>query len=108
MNFETLLVLCILGAVAAILGLFVWPLVKDSWLMKKALWIVHQMEETWGGGTGALKFDNAVKAFQTWINGLGFIRKLGWNINVELIKQLITAAVGQLHAEQGITPGLKQ
>ncbi len=34
---------------------FMWPLVKDSWLVKKALEFVCRMEETYGGGTGAIK-----------------------------------------------------
>ena len=38
---------------------FLWPLVKDHWLVKKALEFVYLMEETYGGGTGAIKFEKS-------------------------------------------------
>jgi hypothetical protein len=77
---------------------FVWPLVKDHWLVKKALEFVYQMEETYGGGTGAIKFDKAVALLKSWVHALG------WKIDVTAIINAITAAVGALHAEQGKVP----
>ncbi len=77
---------------------FVWPLVKDHWLVKKALEFVYQMEETYGGGTGAVKFEKAVALLKSWV------ATLGWKIDVTAIMNAITAAVGALHAEQGKIP----
>jgi hypothetical protein len=45
---------------------FAWPLVKDHWLVKKALEFVYLMEETYGGGTGAVKFEKAIALLQSW------------------------------------------
>ena len=73
----------------------VWPLVKESWIYEKARAIVDQMEEEFGSGTGAIKFDVAVQLMQEWIN------KRGWKIDVKTIMQIVTSAVGSLHAEQG-------
>ena len=66
--------------------------------MKKALEFVYQMEETYGGGTGAIKFEKAVALLKSWIAALG------WKIDVTAIINAITAAVGALHAEQGKVP----
>ena len=47
--------LIITGGMLVLTGLgyrFLWPLVKDHWLVKKALEYVYLMEETYGGGTG--------------------------------------------------------
>ena len=80
---------------------FVWPLVKDHWLVKKAIEFVYQMEETYGGGTGAVKFEKAISLLQSWA------KALGWKINVTAIINAIIAAVGKLHAEQGKVPETK-
>ena len=77
---------------------FLWPLVKDHWLVKKALEYVYQMEETYGGGTGEIKFDKAIVLLQSWV------KALGWKIDVTAVINAITAAVGKLHAEQGKVP----
>jgi hypothetical protein len=80
---------------------FAWPLVKDHWLVKKALEFVCQMEETYGSGIGAIKFEKAVALLKSWIAALG------WMIDVPAINNTITAAVGALHAEQGKVPETK-
>ena len=80
---------------------FAWPLVKDHWLVKKALEFVYQMEETYGGGTGTVKFEKAVALLKSWITALG------WKIDVTAIINAITAAVGAMHAEQGKIPESK-
>ena len=93
--------LLIAGGMLVLGGLgyrFMWPLVKDHWLVKKALEYVYQMEETYGGGTGAVKFDKAVSLLKSWVVALG------WKIDVTAIMNAITAAVGALHAEQGKVP----
>ena len=77
---------------------FLWPLVKDHWLVKKALEFVYQMEETYGGGTGEIKLEKAISLLQSWVTALG------WKIDVMTIINAITAAVGKLHAEQGKVP----
>ena len=77
---------------------FLWPLIKDHWLVKKALEYVYLMEETYGGGTGVVKFEKAVSLLKSWITALG------WKIDVTAIMNAITAAVGALHAEQGKIP----
>jgi hypothetical protein len=93
--------LIIAGEMLVLTGLgyrFLWPLVKDHWLVKKALAFVYQMEETYGGGTGAIKFEKAVALLKSWVSALG------WKIDVTAIINAITAAVGALHAEQGKIP----
>ena len=93
--------LIITGGMLVFTGLgyrFLWPLVKDHWLVKKALEYVYLMEETYGGGTGAIKFEKAVALLQSWI------KTLGWKIDLTAIMNAITAAVGALHAEQGKIP----
>ena len=80
---------------------FVWPLVKDHWLVKKALEFVYQMEETYGGGTGEIKLEKAISLLQSWVT------TLGWKIDVTIIINAIIAAVGKLHAEQGKVPETK-
>jgi hypothetical protein len=94
--------LLIAGGMLVLTGVgyrFLWPLVKDHWLVKKALEFVYQMEETYGGGTGVIKFEKAVALLKSWISALG------WKIDVTAIISAITAAVGALHAEQGKIPG---
>lgn len=76
----------------------VWPLIKDNAVAKKALEIVHEMEETYGHGYGEVKFENAVNTLQTWLNGKGI------QLNLNEIMRVVTAAVGMLHAEQGVVP----
>lgn len=96
--------LIITGGILVLTGLgyrFLWPLVKDHWLVKKALEYVYLMEETYGGGTGAVKFEKAVALLKSWIAALG------WKIDVTAIMNAITAAVGALHAEQGKVPEAK-
>ena len=93
--------LVISGIVLVLAGLgyrFLWPLVKDHWLVKKALEYVYLMEETYGGGTGEIKFEKAVALLKSWTSALG------WKIDVTAIINTITAAVGALHAEQGKIP----
>jgi hypothetical protein len=80
---------------------FAWPLIRDHWLVKKALEFVCQMEEPYSSGTGAIKFEKAVALLKSWITALG------WKINVTAIINTITAAVGALHAEQGKVPEVK-
>ena len=93
--------LLIAGGMLVLTGLgyrFIWPLVKDHWLVKKALEFVYQMEETYGGGTGVIKFEKAIALLKSWVSALG------WKIDVTAIINAITAAVGALHAEQGKIP----
>ena len=93
--------LLITGGMLVFMGLgyrFLWPLVKDHWLVKKAIEYVYLMEETYGGGTGAVKFEKAVALLKSWVGALG------WRIDVTAIMNAITAAVGVLHAEQGKIP----
>ena len=93
--------LLITGVMLVLTGLgyrFLWPLVKDHWLVKKALEYVYLMEETYGGGAGAIKFEKAVALLKSWV------ATLGWKIDVTTIMNAITAAVGVLHAEQGKIP----
>jgi len=93
--------LIITGGMLVLTGLgyrFLWPLVKDHWLVKKALEYVYLMEETYGGGTGAVKFEKAVALLKSWVIALG------WKIDVTAIMNAIMAAVGALHAEQGKIP----
>ena len=80
---------------------FLWPLVKDHWLVKKALEFVYLMEETYGGGTGEIKLEKAIALLQSWV------KALGWKIDVTAIINAITTAVGALHAEQGKVPEVK-
>ena len=86
--------LIITGGMLVLTGLgyrLLWPLVKDHWLVKKALEYVYLMEETYGGGTGTVKFEKAVALLKSWVAALG------WKIDVTAIMNAITAAVGALH-----------
>ena len=56
------------------------------------------MEETYGGGTGAIKFEKAVALLKSQVT------TLGCKIDVAAIMNAIMAAVGALHAEQGKLP----
>ena len=91
----------IAGFLIAIYALFmlkIWPVLKENMVISRALDIVYQMEEELGAGTGAIKFDLAVKLLQEWID------KRHWNIDVDHIRRIITAVVGELHAQQGKIP----
>jgi len=66
--------------------------------VKKALEFVYLMEEIYGGGTGAIKFDKVVALLKSWVS------TLGWKIDVTAVINAIMAAVGALHAEQGKIP----
>ena len=98
---EQWLELIIRGVIFLAAGLFLWkvyPLIKDNAIYKKALEIVHQMEEAFGAGQGEIKFATAVELLQNWAD------KLGWKIDVRLLAEVITSAVGVLHAQQGKVP----
>lgn len=91
----------IAGVILAGYGLFmwkVWPILKENAVVSKALDIVFQMEEQFGGGTGELKFSTATEIMQKWLD------KRGWKISVENIEAIITSAVGILHVQQGDVP----
>ncbi len=98
MDWTGILVTGIVLVLTALGYRFLWPLVKDHWLVKKALEFVYQMEETYGGGTGEIKLEKAISLLQSWVTALG------WKIDVTTIINAITAAVGKLHAEQGKIP----
>lgn len=98
MDWIEILVTGITLVLLALVYRFAWPLVKDHWLVKKALEFVYQMEETYGGGTGAVKYEKAIALLQSWV------KALGWKIDITAIINAITAAVGKLHAEQGVVP----
>jgi hypothetical protein len=93
--------LLIAGSMLVLTGLgyrFLWPLVKDHWLVKKALEYAYLMEVTYGGGTGAVNFEKAVVLLKSWVGALG------WKLDVTAIMNAITAFVGALHTEQGKIP----
>lgn len=97
-NFANLLTAAAILIVYAGFMWKVWPVLKENAIFKQAMNIVHQMEEIFGGGTGEIKFDKAVELLQEWAN------KRGWKLSVQQIVDIINAAVGTLHAEQGIIP----
>lgn len=89
------------GTIWVLVALFFWkvyPLIKDTALYRKAMQIVHTLEEDIGAGNGQIKFDNAVAMLQEWVD------KLGWKIDVGLIMDTVTGAVGELHTQQGKEP----
>lgn len=89
------------GTIWVLVALFFWkvyPLIKDTALYRKAMQIVHTLEEDIGAGNGQIKFDNAVAMLQEWVD------KLGWTIDVGLIMDTVTGAVGELHTQQGKEP----
>lgn len=89
------------GTIWVLAALFFWkvyPLIKDTALYRKAMQIVHTLEEDIGAGNGQIKFDNAVAMLQEWVD------KLGWKMNIGLVMDTITAAVGELHTQQGKEP----
>ena len=89
------------GTIWVLAGLFFWkvyPVIKDTAIYRKAMQIVHTLEEDIGAGNGQIKFDNAVAMLQEWVD------KLGWKMNIGLVMDTITAAVGELHTQQGKEP----
>lgn len=89
------------GTIWVLAALFFWkvyPLIKDTALYRKAVQIVNTLEEDIGAGNGQIKFDNAVAMLQEWVD------KLGWKMNIGLVMDTITAAVGELHTQQGKEP----
>lgn len=97
-NWLNLLVAGIIIAGYALFMWKLWPVLKENAMAKKAMNIVYLMEETFGGGTGLLKFDTAVEMMQEWLD------RRHWNIDVQTVKNIVLAAVGALHAEQGELP----
>ena len=98
---ETYINLIITGSIWIIVALFFWkvyPLIKDNAIYKKALELVHLMEEDIGAGNGEVKFDNAVCLLQKWIDARG------WKIDLDVIMDAVTSAVGALHTAQGKIP----
>lgn len=94
----------ICGSIWIVLALFFWkiyPIIKDNAVFKKAMEIVHTLEEDIGGGNGEIKFESAVTLLQTWT------KRLGWKIDIGIIYDTITAAVSVLHTEQGKLPSIK-
>lgn len=90
--------LIISGALLILSGLFMWklwPVIKESWIYEKAKQFVDEMEETFGPGTGSIKFDAAVELLQAWLD------KRGWKVDISIIQRMITAAVGAMHTQQG-------
>lgn len=95
---ENWLGLVISGIIMVLGGLgwkFVWPFVKESWIYKHAKRIVDEMEETFGAGTGKIKFDAAFELLQKWLD------ERGLQVDIVTISRILTSAVGALHAEQG-------
>lgn len=93
------------GAIWIVAAVFAWkvyPLIKDNAMYKKAMQIVLLMEEEMGAGNGTIKFDTAVGLLQEWIN------KRGWKVDIAVIMDTITAAVGELHTAQGKEPAQKE
>lgn len=91
----------IAGSIWILTALFFWkvyPIIKDNAIFKKAMEFVRMVEEDIGAGSGEIKFDNAVGLLQEWVD------KLGWKIDVSVLMDTVTAAVGALHAEQGKLP----
>lgn len=102
---ETYINMIITGSIWIVVALFFWkvyPLIKDNAIYKKALELVHLMEEGIGAGNGELKFDTAVSLLQQWID------QRGWKIDIQVIANAVTAAVGALHTEQGKLPVPKE
>ena len=102
---ENYINLIITGSIWIVVALFFWkvyPLIKDNALYKKAVELVNLMEEDIGAGNGDVKFDNAVGLLQAWVD------KRGWKIDLVVIMDAITSAVGALHTAQGKLPVKKE
>ena len=90
--------LIISGVILVLAGLgikFLWPFVKESWIYQHAKRIVDEMEETFGSGTGQIKFNAAFDLLQKWLDERGI------KVDVVTIERIIRSAVGALHNEQG-------
>ena len=95
---ENWLGLVISGVILVLSGLgikFLWPFIKESWIYEHAKRIVDEMEETFGSGTGQIKFDAAFELMQKWLNERGI------KVDIVTIERIIRSAVGALHNEQG-------
>lgn len=94
----------IVASIWIVVALFFWkiyPLVKDNAVFNKAIEIVHALEENIGAGNGSIKFEHATSMLQKWLD------KLGWKVDVGMVYDAITSAVGVLHTEQGKAPAQK-
>lgn len=90
--------LVISGVILVLSGLgikFLWPFIKESWIYQHAKRIVDEMEETFGSGTGTIKFNAAFDLLQKWLDERGI------KVDVVTIERIIRSAVGALHNEQG-------
>lgn len=90
--------LVISGVILVLSGLgikFLWPFIKESWIYEHAKRIVDEMEETFGSGTGTIKFNAAFDLLQKWLDERGI------KVDVVTIERIIRSAVGALHNEQG-------
>lgn len=90
--------LVISGVILVLSGLgikFLWPFIKESWIYEHAKRIVDEMEETFGSGTGTIKFNAAFDLLQKWLDERGI------KLDVVTIERIICSAVGALHNEQG-------
>lgn len=90
--------LVISGVILVLSGLgikFLWPFIKESWIYQHAKRIVDEMEETFGSGTGQIKFNAAFDLLQKWLDERGI------KVDVVTIERIIRSAVGALHNEQG-------
>ena len=95
---ENWLGLVISGVILVLSGLgikFLWPFIKESWIYEHAKRIVDEMEETFGSGTGQIKFDAAFDLMQKWLDERGI------KVDIVTIERIIRSAVGALHNEQG-------
>lgn len=91
----------VVASIWIVVALFFWkiyPLVKDNAVFNKAIEIVHVLEEDIGAGNGTIKFEHATSMLQEWVD------KLGWKVDIGMIYDAITSAVGVLHTEQGKEP----
>lgn len=101
-NWTNLIVSGVILAGYALFRWKIWPVIRDNEVAKKALLIVHEMEEVFGAGKGKEKFDKACELLQAWLD----LR--GWGLNIYVVADIVTAAVGELHAEQGEKPKVKE
>lgn len=101
-NWANLLVAAFILAGYAVFMWKVWPIIKENAIVKRAAEIVYQMEEMYGAGTGPIKLEKAIAAMQEWLN------RRGWKLDVQVIIDIVTAAVGALHAEQGKAPAVHE
>ena len=98
-------ILIVSGIILAGYTLFrwkIWPVIRENEISRKALLIVHEMEEVFGAGKGKEKFDKACELLQAWLD----LR--GWGLNIYVVADIVTAVVGVLHADQGEKPKVKE